>query len=234
MEGEIIDDYLSQMDRMLAVGLEGEPKLDRRSILGSVTKMIYPTGSMPDYIEPIPLTGTLEYVYALHENDMALAQPLSKLTQHVAQEKLDLTAHAKLKAYARGVSVIREMGGVILEGRKQTPSIAFCIDVCAKMLKLPKCRDGWFVAVPARSMVVIIPATNASMLVPLVELGTSIHVQAPDPLSPWVYYVNDGTFQEILGPGGVDVPSELLALHGPFEDWPVQEGYWEGNYAGGL
>lgn len=81
VEAEIINDYLKHMDRMLAVGLAGEPKLDRRSLLGSVTKMVYPAGSMPDYIEPIPLTGSLEYVYALHDNDMALAQPLSKLTR---------------------------------------------------------------------------------------------------------------------------------------------------------
>lgn len=176
--------------------------------------MIHPAGVMPEYVEPIPLTDSLEYVYALHDNDMAMAQPLSKLTRYVDREQLDLTAHAKLKTYARGVSVFREMGGVLLSGRKPAPSISFCIDTCAKMLKLPKSQDGWLVAMP--------------------KLITSSHVQAPDPLSPWGHYVRDGTSHEVLGPGGVAVPLELAASHGEFEEWTGEERYWEGNFAEGV
>lgn len=233
-EDQIIADYLKSMGQALKVGLVGEPELDRRRILGSVTKMIYPAGAMPNHAEPIPLTDTLEYVYALHEDDMTMAQPLSKLTPHVSREELDAAAHAKLKAYARSVSVVREMGGVLLKDRKQTPSIALCIEECARVLKLPKCEHGWLVAMPTRSSLTIVPATNAAMFLALVELNTSTHVQAPDPLSPWIYYVKDGVFHELLGPGKMNLPQELRELHGPFDDWPVVEDYWGEAYAEDL
>ncbi|MGP6173778.1 hypothetical protein [Corynebacterium sp. A21] len=233
-EDEIISDYARTMAPMMAAGAAGHFPLDRRTILGSVTKMIYPAGSMPAYADPIALTNSLEYVYALHENDVIQAHPLSRLMEFVSREELDAAAHAKLRAYARGVRVIREMGGVILDGRKQTPSIAFCIEDCAKALKLPKCELGWFVAVPARNILVILPASDPAMILPLAELCAGTNMDHPAPMTPSIFYVQNGQFHELLGAAGPDIPRELLDLHGPFESWPVAEGYWEGSYSGNL
>lgn len=232
-EEEILDDYWGTLLPALLESCEAEGdrlQLDRRRVLAGITKMIYPINSQPEFVDGIPLTRDLMIVYALRENDAIRLMPLSHFTDVVDLEILDAAANAKIKAYSRGLEIIREMGGVIIHGRKQTPSIALVIDACTKNLKLTPCEHGYFVAMPTREHLAIIPATRADMFMPLVELTLGTFQGGDQPLVPWIYHVQDGHFEEVLGPEGVDLTDELLSLHGPFEEWPHAEDYWDTAY----
>ncbi|GAB3699287.1 hypothetical protein GCM10027595_13680 [Corynebacterium nasicanis] len=237
LEEEILEHFWGSLLPAMRDASEGRcvPQLERREVLATVTKVVHHRDALPDFCEGFPVAEELIFVYALRVDEILQVMPLSLLTDLVDLEVLDAAANAKIKAYSRGLDVIREMGGVLVRGLRQTPSIALLIDDCARNLKLTPCDEGYFVAVPTREHVAIVPATRADMLLPLVELTLGTYAQGEaQPLVPWVYHVRQGHFHQLFGPQGVTLNDELRALHGPFAAWPLEEGYWGDNYSGDL
>lgn len=237
LEGEIIDHFWNSLLVPIAEAKDNPEQglqLDRRRVLASVTKIIHRVDSLPEFLDGIPFTDDLMFVYVLRENETNRMVPLARLTELVDLEILDAAANAKIKAYSRGLDIVREMGGVLVHGLRQTPSIALLIDDCRRNLKLDPCEHGYFVSMPSRKHVAIVPATHASMFLALVETTLGTFETADEPLDPWVYHVQDGHFHQLIGPQGIVLNDELLALHGPFEDWNLVEGYWGGLYSGEL
>ncbi|MDO5669410.1 MAG: hypothetical protein Q4G50_05355 [Corynebacterium sp.] len=237
LEGEILDHFWGSLLTPIAEARNGPGSrlpLDRRRVLSTVTKVVHRIDTLPDFLDGFPFTDDLVFTYVLRENETNQMVPLSHLTEIVDLEILDAAANAKIKAYSRGLDIVREMGGVIVHGFRQTPSIALLIDDCRRNLKLNKCEHGYFVSMPTRKHVVIVPATHASMILAMVEMTAGTFQNAEEPLVPWIYHVKDGHFHELVGYEGFVLNDDLLALHGPVEDWEVVEGYWGNFYADDL
>ncbi len=237
LEGEILDDFWGSLLPVMAEAKKSEGgrlPLDRRRVLATVTKIVQRADTLPDFLDGFPFTDDLVFTYVLRENETNQMVPLSHLTEFVDLEILDAAANAKIKAYSRGLDIVREMGGVIVHGFRQTPSIALLIDDCRRNLKLDRCEHGYFVSMPSRRHVAIVPATQASMILAMVEMTVGTFEAAEERLVPWIYHVKDGHFHELVGYEGFVLNDDLLALHGPIEEWEMVEGYWGNHYAADL
>ncbi|MDO5511644.1 hypothetical protein [Corynebacterium sp.] len=236
VEDEVIDYYWGTLLGPVreATGNPDGLRLDRRRVLATVTKVVHRIDALPGDVDGFPFTEDLMFVYALRENDAIRLLPLRQLTELVDLEVLDAAANATIEAYSRGPEVLREMGGVMVRGLKQTPSIALLVDACRKNLQLDPCEHGYFVSMPTREHVFIVPATQASMFLALIECTAGTFSGSKEPLSPSIFHVQQGHFHEVIGPRGVQLNDVLLDLHGPIEEWPLEENYWDGCYAAEL
>lgn len=228
---EVIDQFVGALTRSITE-LPGEvAALDRREILGSVTRLIYPEGALPDVQTPQPLAPGLVTTWSLVNEDTLAVMPSERLTAHASEEEMDQAARAKVRAYARGLNVLHELGGVMLRGGRQTTSVALYIDDCARALKLPRCSHGYFVSVPDRTHCIIVPATKIGSLLPMMEvtLGTFLHSEQQ--FGPFIYHWIDGQWHALVTDEGLTPTPELLALHGPVDLWQQDEDYWDGDAA---
>lgn len=228
---EIIADYVQQLTSRIHSLPATMEHLDRRQVLSGITKLIYPEGALPEYQDPSPLTPGLVTTWALVDGDALAVMPSEELLAHATEDELDAQALARVRAYARGVRKTRELGGVLLNGGRQTSSILLYLDDCADALKIPRSEHGYFVAIPDRWHVVIVPATNNDMLLPMIELVAGTFASSEQPFTYFVYHWIDGTMHPLLTDRGFSLTPELEALHGPIEDWDYSEGYWGDAYS---
>lgn len=228
---EVVDQFVGALTRNIADLPAELDTLDRREVLGSVTRLIYPEDVLPDVQNPQPLAPGLVATWALSNENPLAVMPPEKLTAHATEEDMDRAARAKVRAYARGLTVVRELGGVLLSGGRQTTSVALYIDDCARAVKLPRCSHGYFVSVPDRTHCIIVPATKIGSLLPMMEVTVGTFLNSTQQFSPFIYHWIDGSWHALVTDAGVTPTPELLKLHGPIDLWQQDEDYWDGDAA---
>lgn len=224
---EVIDHFVGALTRTIDSLSEEMAQLDRRQILGSVTRLIYPVDVLGEPHDPAPLARGLVTSWSLVNEDTLAVMPSDRLLAHVTEEEMDRAARKKIRAYARGLTVIHEWGGVLLTGGRQTTSVALYIDDCARAVHLDRCAHGYFVAVPDRRHCVIIPATEVDSLIPLLELVIGTHLHAEQPFCPYIYHWVDGEMSVLFSDLGLTPSPELLELHGPVDNWLPGADYFD-------
>lgn len=228
---EVIADYVRQLiTTMLSMPAKTDA-LDRRTVLGGVTKLIIPTVAMERIQEPEPLAEGLASAWALASGDTLTILQSEKFLAQATEEELDARARAKVKAYARGLRVERVLGGVLLRGGRQTSSVLLYLDACAKAIKLPPCEHGYIVAVPDQWHTVIIPADDIDLLLPMFDLVLDTYARSDKPFTYFLYHWLDGRMRPIFTDRGVTATPELANLHGPSHLWPVTEEFWGDEYS---
>lgn len=228
---EVIDQFVGALTRSITQLPAEADTLDRREVLGSVTRLIYPEDVLPDVQNPQPLAPGLVTAWALAHEDTLAVMPPEKLTAHATEEDMDRAARARVRAYARGLTVVRELGGVLLHGGRQTTSVALYVDDCVRAVKLSRCAHGYFVSVPDRTHCIIVPATKIASLLPMMEVTVGTFLNSAQQFSPFIYHWIDGTWHALVTDAGVTPTPELLALHGPVDLWDQDEDYWDGDAA---
>lgn len=216
---EVVDQFVGALTRNLTALPAAMARLDRRQILGSVTRLIYPGAGLPPIHTPQALAPGLTTAWALAMGDTLAVVPAEQLTAHVGVDELDHASQARIRAYARGVQSERAVGGVLLSGGRQTTSVALYIDACARAVSLRRSSHGYFVAVPDRSHCIIVPATEVGSLGPMIGLSSRIFRASEQKFSPFIYHWVKGRWHGLVTESGLTPTPELLALHGPVDRW---------------
>ena len=228
---EIIEHFVTGLTAAMSQADDYDEPLDRRTARSATTTLIFPEGSLMNWHTPAPLARGLSTHYSLVDGDALATMPADRFLAHASAGDLEESSRRRVRTYARNrVSVTHEMGGVLLNGGRQTSSIALFIEDCAKILGLERCAEGYFVAVPDSEHCAIIPAQLNDMLLPLFELTLGTYTGAEQPFVPYIFHVRAGEWSSVIDDRGLCPSDYLIGLHGPAEEWALNEGFWEGSY----
>lgn len=232
---EIIADYVHQLINAMSMSSmsrspAGMLDLDRRQVLGEVTRLIFPAGTVGDVQDPAPVAEGLESAWALADGDTLAVVPAENFLAYATGEELHAKARARVRSYARGLRVERSLGGVLLTGGRQTSSVLLYLEACAKAIKLPPCEHGYLVAVPDQWHTVIVPADDIEVLLPMFEFVLGTFARSDKPFTYFIYHWLNGQMRPLFTDRGVTATPELVDLHGPSDQWPVTEEFWGDRY----
>lgn len=190
----VIDDYVTALLRATDAAEEG---LDRRTVLAGATRLLYPADSAPDWLTLTPLVDGLDAGWAIADGDAIATMPAEQILAHATEAELHERARYRIRAYARGVRTKKFLGGVVLEGGRQTSSIPLYLEDCAPNIGLPHSDAGYFIALPDVCSIAIIPATSLHLASALRQSAEGVFLAASKPLTPHLYHWYEGSLNSL-------------------------------------